>query len=86
MKALVFAGVAASTLMLGGLAPAEARDGCGPFAHLSVYGVCRPNAVVYGAMATAGRTGTAMVGVDRMGMGTAGAVTGESALRPAKVI
>ncbi len=43
MKALVFVGVAATTLMLGGLAPAEASGGCGPFAHRGFYGACRPN-------------------------------------------
>ena len=48
MKALIFAGVAASTLMLGSLAPAEASGGCGPFAHRGIYGACRPNGPVYG--------------------------------------
>lgn len=47
MKTIIYAGVAAVTLMVGSLAPAEASGGCGPFAHRGfvrgVYGVCRPN-------------------------------------------
>lgn len=43
MKALVLAGVAASALMFGSLAPAAAQGGCGPYAHRAWNGFCRPN-------------------------------------------
>lgn len=43
MKALVLAGVAASTLMLGSLTPAAAQGGCGPYAHRGFDGFCHPN-------------------------------------------
>ena len=48
MKALVFAGIAASALLMGTLAPAEASGGCGPFGHRGYYGGCRPNGPVVG--------------------------------------
>ncbi len=43
MKTLLLAGLAASALTLGSLTPAAAEGGCGPFAHRSWDGFCRPN-------------------------------------------
>jgi hypothetical protein len=45
MKTLIFAALAATTL-LGALAPAEAAQGCGPGFHRGPYGHCRPNGPV----------------------------------------
>jgi hypothetical protein len=47
MKALVLAGLAASTLVLGSLSPASAEGGCGPFRHRGFNGFCYPNARPY---------------------------------------
>jgi hypothetical protein len=50
MKKLVFAGLAALTLSIVAMSPAEARDGCGPHRFRDWNGYChwmRPPAPVY---------------------------------------
>ena len=43
MRALAALGVASAIAMIGA-APADARQGCGPGAHRTTNGMCRPNA------------------------------------------
>ena len=48
MKALLLAGLAASTLTFASFTPAAAEGGCGPFAHRGWDGFCHPNYRPYG--------------------------------------